>query len=118
MSNYPCDIRSYDDNPNSPFFDDSGLESAHIEAMEAIEEDEDKIAEIISELRVEEYNKLISIFTRSLGKVERLMIDHFHDSEPAEFQKYLATYREDLHPEAALIIEEAISEAAMAEVLN
>jgi len=118
MSNYPDDIRQYDDNPNSPFFDDSGLEDAHTAKCEEIEADMELIAEIISELSGEKYTEMQKAINKSISGIGFLMMDTLSDVDCEAYQIVLANNWQDLPVEAHLIIEEAISEYAMSEVLN
>lgn len=67
MSNYPDDIRSYDDNPNSPFFDDGGFEDAVTAKYEEIagnvseyaEEIAERVADLSEEDNVKFYQSLV-----------------------------------------------------------
>jgi len=58
MDNYPDDIRSFDDNPNSPFYDDGGFEDAvtakYDEIIENVAKHAEEIAERVADLSEED----------------------------------------------------------------
>lgn len=120
MSNYPDDVHQYDSNPNSPFFDDGGLEEAHIAKMEEVEGDDNLVAKIISELPADEYTKLTKSVNDSLGVIGRFMSDALDCVDTEEWQLVIAKMYKasELLVEANLVVEEAVSEYAMNEVLN
>lgn len=119
-SNYPDNIRDFDHDPRSPFYDDGGLEEAHVAKMKEIDGDEKLVAEIIGELKADEYTKLTKSVNDSLGVIGRFMSDALSDADAEEWQLVIAKmYKATVLPvDANLVVEEAISAYAMNEVSN
>jgi hypothetical protein len=108
--NYPDDIRQYDNHPGSPFFEepphcekcgklcvfeqdgDGGVDDLHIcrDELQAIVEDEEKIATVISELNAEKYVELNAAINLSLSGLGFFMAIALDDSDCWEYQLVLA----------------------------
>lgn len=120
MSNYPDGMSQYKDHPGSPEFDDKGLEDAHTLKMVEIEKDAGLVSLIISELPIETYNNLVKSVNKSLGVIGRFMSDALDGEDTEAWQLVIAelSMAASLPVDAGLIVEDAISDYAMKEVLS
>ncbi len=112
--NYPDDIRQFDDHPGSPFYDDSGFESAVDEVFDELLDDSVKVAEIVSEMTNAKYDELIKAVYESFSDNELAlnMIDSLHDAEPQLFQEALTDNKKFLNDKAVELIDDAVYEYA------
>ncbi len=112
--NYPDDIRQFDDHPGSPFYDDSGFESAVDEVFEELLDDSVKVAEIVSEMTNAKYDELMKAVYESFSddKLALVMIDYLHDAEPQLFQEALTDNKKFLNDKAVELIDDAVYEYA------
>ncbi len=112
--NYPDDIRQFDDHPGSPFYDDSGFESAVDEVFEELLDDSVKVAEIISEMTNAKYDELMKAVYESFSdnQLALNMIDSLHDAEPQLFQEALTDNKKFLNDKAVELIDDAVYEYA------
>ncbi len=108
--NYPDDIRQFDDHPGSPFFDDSGFESAVDEVFNELRECHIKVSEIICELDERPYQKLIDAALVSIkdNKLLTAIVNTLKDAEPELFHEALTDNRDLLSYEANSLIDEAV----------
>jgi len=112
--NYPDDIREYDNHPGSPFYDDSGFESAVDEVFDELLDDSVKVAEIVSEMTNAKYDQLIKAVYESFSdnQLALNMIDSLHDAEPQLFQEALTENKKFLNDKAVELIDDAVYEYA------
>ncbi len=112
--NYPDDIRQFDDHPGSPFYDDSGFESAVDEVFDELLDDSVKVAEIVSEMTNAKYDELIKAVYESFSdnQLALNMIDSLHDAEPQLFQEALTDNKKFLNDKAVELIDDAVYEYA------
>ncbi len=112
--NYPDDIRQFDDHPGSPFYDDSGFESAVDEVFDELLDDSVKVAEIVSEMTNAKYDELMKAVYESFSddKLALVMIDYLHDAEPQLFQEALTDNKKFLNDKAVELIDDAVYEYA------
>ncbi len=110
--NYPDDIRQFDDHPGSPFYDDSGFESAVDEVFDELIDDSVKVAEIISEMTNAKYDELMKAVYEPFSddKLALVMIDYLHDAEPQLFQEALTDNKKFLNDKAVELINDAVYE--------
>ncbi len=110
--NYPDDIRQFDDHPGSPFYDDSGFESAVDEVFDELLDDSVKVAEIVSEMTNAKYDELMKAVYESFSndKLALVMIDYLHDAEPQLFQEALTDNKKFLNDKAVELIDDAVYE--------
>jgi hypothetical protein len=118
--NYPDDIRDFDNHPGSPFYDDSGFESAVNHKFEELKECHVKVAEIICELDDEPYSKLIDAVLVSIkdNKLLIAIISTLKDAEPELFHEALTDNRDLLSDEANSLIDDAVYDYAQDSVLK
>ncbi len=112
--NYPDDIRQFDGTPGSPFYDDSGFESAVDEVFDELLDDSVKVAEIVSEMTNAKYDELMKAVYESFSddKLALVMIDYLHDAEPQLFQEALTDNKKFLNDKAVELIDDAVYEYA------
>ncbi len=112
--NYPDDIRQFDDHPGSPFYDDSGFESAVDEVFDELLDDSVKVAEIVSEMTNAKYDELMKAVYESFSNNQLAlnMIDSLHDAEPQLFQEALTDNKKFLNDKAVELIDDAVYEYA------
>ncbi len=112
--NYPDDIRQFDDHPGSPFYDDSGFESAVDEVFDELLDDSVKVAEIVSEMTNAKYDELMKAVYESFSdnQLALNMIDSLHDAEPQLFQEALTDNKKFLNDKAVELINDAVYEYA------
>jgi hypothetical protein len=108
--NYPDDIRDFDNHPGSPFYDDSGFESAVAHKFEELKECHVKVAEIICELDDKPYQKIIDAALVSVkdNKLLTAIIDTLIHAEPELFHEALTDNRDLLSDEANSLIDDAV----------
>ncbi len=108
--NYPDDIRQFDDHPGSPFYNDSGFESAVNHEFEELKQCHIKVAEIICELDEKPYQKLIDAALASIkdNKLLTAIINTLKDAEPELFHEALTDNRDLLSDEANNLIDDAV----------
>ncbi len=108
--NYPDDIRQFDGTPGSPFYDDSGFESAVNHEFEELKQCHIKVAEIICELDEKPYQKLIDAALASIkdNKLLTAVINTLKHAEPELFHEALTDNRDLLSDEANSLIDDAV----------
>jgi hypothetical protein len=118
--NYPDDIRDFDNHPGSPFYDDSGFESAVAHKFEELKECHVKVAEIICELDDKPYQKIIDAALVSIKDNKLLMaiINTLKDAEPELFHEALTDNKELLSEVCRVLIYEAVYDYAQDSVLK
>ena len=105
-------------NPNSPFFDGSGFEAAHISEIEKLEGDFEKIAELISDLPNDKHCALVASINKSLSGFALFAAQSLCEMEDCHYELAVAKTWGDLPVNAHLIVEEAISDYAKKELLE
>ena len=114
MSNYPSDIRQFDHDPRSPFFDDSAFEEAHTKKMQEISKDAQYIANVIAEMGGDKYCKMESDINATLGVIGRFMSDALASCDTDEWQLIVGKMYvyDELPPIAKSVVDDAISDYA------